>query len=188
MRIKSTQFLPGHFYHIYNHAAQNSLLFRDAEDYKVCLGLIEKYLNGSDFSMVAFCLMPNHYHIFIRQNGECPIYLIMNKVWFRYSKYFNKKYAGKGSIFAGKAQHKLVDKDEYLLRLSAYIHLNPVSAGLVNTPQDWEWSNYQEWTGLRDKYPCDRSICKSYYIDLNNYRELMEEIAHDKMMHKYLLD
>lgn len=188
MRIKSTQFLPGHFYHIYNHAAQNSLLFRDAEDYRICLGLMREHLDSPDFSMVAFCLMPNHYHILIRQNGECPIYLIMNKIWFRYSKYYNKKFAGRGSIFAGKAQHKLVDKDEYLMRLIAYIHLNPVAAGLVAAPQDWEWSNYQEWAGLRDKYLCDLSIGKSYYADLKNYQDLMEEITADKRMHKYLLD
>ena len=188
MRIKSVQFEPGKFYHIYNHAAQNSLLFREAGDYAECLGLMSEYFNTKDFSMVAFCLMPNHYHIFIRQNGECPIYLIMSKLWFRYSKYYNRKYSGKGSVFSGKAQHKLVDREEYLLRLSAYIHLNPVSAGLANKPQDWAWSNYQEWAGLRDEYPCDYCICKSYYNDLNNYRELMEEIAQDKNIHKYLLD
>jgi len=188
MRIKSTQFQPGSFFHIYNHAAQNSLLFRDDQDYRICLNLMKEYLGGPDISVVAFCLMPNHYHILIRQNGECPAYLLMNKIWFRYSKYFNKKYAGKGSIFAGKAQHKLVDKQEYLMRLSAYIHLNPVSAGMTEKPQDWEWSNFPEWIGLRDRSPCDHSICIGCYGDMKNYRELLEEIAADKKLRMYLLD
>ncbi len=188
MRVKATEFLPGNFYHIYNHAAQNLLLFRDGEDYSKCLSLMHKYLHSPDFSMVAFCLMPNHYHIFIRQNGECPIYLIMNKIWFSYSKYYNAKYGGKGSIFAGKTQHKLVDKDIYLLRLSAYIHQNPVSAGIVNTPEEWEWSNYHEWVGLRDSQLCDYSICREYYTDETHYKELMEEIAEAKQIKDYMLE
>ena len=188
MRIKATDFLQGHYYHIYNHASQNLLLYRDAEDYQNCLSLMNKYLNSPDFSMVAFCLMPNHYHLFIRQNGECPIYLIMNKIWFRYSKFYNGKYGGKGSIFAEKTQHKHVDKDIYLLRLSAYIHQNPVTAGLVATPEHWEWSNYREWIGLRDALLCDYDICRIYYKDESSYREMMVDMAAAKQIKDYMLD
>jgi len=188
MRIKSTEFQPGGFYHIYNHAAQGMLLFRDSDDYQKCLSLMQTHLSSPDYSMVTFCLMPNHYHFFLRQNGECPAYVIMNKIWFSYSKYYNLKYGGKGSIFAGKTQHKHVDKDIYLLRLSAYIHQNPVSAGLTVTPEQWEWSNYREWVGLRDSLLCDQSICRSYYSDESSYKELMDEIADNKQLKDYLLD
>ncbi len=188
MRVKAEEFISGCYYHIYNHAAQKLLLFRDAEDYQKCLSLMNIYLVSPGFSVVAFCLMPNHYHLLIRQNDECPIYQIMNKIWFRYAKYYNGKYGGKGSIFAGRTQHKHVDKDRYLFRLSAYIHQNPVSAGLVKSPEDWEWSNYQEWIGLRHTRLCDYSICRGYFKDETSYREIMEEITAGKHIEKYLLD
>jgi len=188
MRIKATYFQPGNYYHIYNHAAQKLLLFRDTEDYRKCLSIMNTYLKSPDFSMVAFCLMPNHYHFFIRQNGECPIYLIMGKIWFQYSRYYNKKYGGKGSIFAGKLQHKHVDKDEYLLSLSAYIHQNQVTAGLVDSPELWEWSNYREWIGLRATQVCDFSICRAYFKDEASYMKIMDAIADSKQIKSYVLD
>jgi len=150
--------------------------------------MIHEYLDSPDFSMVSFCLMPNHYHIFIRQNGECPIYLIMNKIWFKYAKYYNKKYEGKGSIFAGKSQHKPVESDNYLLALAAYIHLNPVNAGLVQSPGEWGWSNYREWAGLRKKYLCDLTIVETYFDCTEAYSLLVEEIAKDKRIARFMLD
>ncbi|MDD2229724.1 MAG: transposase [Candidatus Cloacimonetes bacterium] len=188
MRIKSTDFIPANYYHIYNRAAQSLLLFKNAEDYQKCLSLMNRYMDSPDFSMVAFCLMPNHYHFFMHQNGECPIYMIMNKIWFSYSKYYNRKYGGKGSIFAGKTQHKHVDKDAYLLRLPAYIHQNPVTAELVSSPEQWEWSNYLEWVGLRDAQLCDFEIIRSYYDDESSYSEMMDVIASEKQIKSYMLD
>ena len=110
MRIHAYQFHAGGIYHIYNHAAQNMLLFKDKDDYSLCLKMFKEYFSSSDFSVIAVCMMPNHYHLLLRQNGECPPYMILNKLWFRYAKYYNKKYGGKGSIFAQKAQHKLIEK------------------------------------------------------------------------------
>jgi REP element-mobilizing transposase RayT len=131
MRLKSDSFYPGSYYHLYNHAAQNTLLYRDDEDYEKCLSLVKLHLSSSDFSVVSFCLMPNHYHFLIRQNSECPVFYPMNRIWFSYSKYYNKRYQGMGSIFAGRLQHILIDKEIYLHRLIVYIHLNPVSVNEV---------------------------------------------------------
>jgi len=188
MRVNASDFLPGRYFHIYNHAAQGLQLFRDSADYRICLRIIHDYLDSPDFSMISFCLMPNHYHFFIRQNGECPIYLIMNKIWFRYSRYYNKKYEGHGSIFAGKSQHKTVESDNYLLSLTAYIHLNPMNAGLVHSPGEWEWSNYREWAGLRKKYLCDHAIVDAYFSRSEDYQRQVEAIAGDKHIAKYMLD
>ena len=66
-----------------------------------------------------------------------------------YTKAMNERYHRAGSLFQGAFQARLVDKDEYLLHLSRYIHLNPVQAGLVKQPQDWVYSSYQEYIGLR---------------------------------------
>ncbi len=188
MRVSANQFEPGYFYHIYNHAAQNLILFKDADDYRLCMSLIRMYLQSSDFMVASFSLMPNHYHFLIKQNSERPIYDAMNKIWFRYSKYYNKKYQGKGSIFAAKAQHKLVDKEAYLLFLIAYIHLNPVSAGLVSEAAEWEWSNYREWAGLRNSAPYEPSLLADTYYNIEAYTKTLENITAERHLQAYLLD
>ncbi len=66
-----------------------------------------------------------------------------------YTKAINKRYHRCGSIFQGRFQVILVDSDGYRLRLSRYIHLNPVKSGLVKCPEDWEFSSYADYAGFR---------------------------------------
>ena len=188
MRVAAKQFEQGSFFHIYNHAAQGMDLFRDEADYSLCMSMISLYLKSDDFTVASFCLMPNHYHFLIRQNADCPIYYIMNKIWFRYSKYLNKKYRGRGSVFAAKAQHKWVDQEAYLLFLIAYIHLNPVAAGLVSNPADWEWSNFREWAGTRDSAPFARALLQNTYYNIDEYSKTLEGIIAERQLQAYLLD
>jgi len=66
-----------------------------------------------------------------------------------YAKAINKRYNRVGPLFQGRFQAKRIAQDEYLLHLSRYIHLNPVMAGLSRAPEDWEFSSYRDYIGLR---------------------------------------
>ena len=81
-----------------------------------------------------------------------------------------------------------MESDNYLLSLTAYIHLNPMNAGLVHSPGEWEWSNYREWAGLRKKYLCDHAIVDAYFSRSEDYQRQVEAIAGDKHIAKYMLD
>jgi len=72
------------------------------------------------------------------------------KLSVSYTKAINKRYQRRGVLFQGPFQAVHVDRNEYLLHLSRYIHLNPVTAGLVERPENWEFSSYREYLGLRD--------------------------------------
>jgi hypothetical protein len=72
----------------------------------------------------------------------------MGQLGMSYSKSYNKVYKRAGHLFQGRYQLKMIDDDNYFVYLSRYIHLNPVTAGLVIKPQDWEYSSYREYIGL----------------------------------------
>ena len=73
----------------------------------------------------------------------------MQRFSISYTKAMNKRYDRVGSLFQGQFQAVLVDRNEYLLHLSRYLHLNSVEAGLVKRPEDWEFSSYRDYIGLR---------------------------------------
>ncbi len=176
MRLKSEEFVKGQYYHIYNHAVANDLLFYDEDDYLMCLRRLRRYYEKDAYSILAYCLMPNHYHFLLYQNTDIPFHNSLNKVWFSYSCYLNKKYDRKGTIFSGKQQHIGIKNEAYLRYLCAYIHLNPVKAKLVDTPEAWNWSNYREWIGLRDGILIDREHISCFFQNPSEYKECINSL------------
>ena len=92
----------------------------------------------------AYCLMPNHYHLFVQTEGA-NLDKFMQKFISRYVQLINIRHNRVGSLFQGRYQDRLVDVDSYALKLTQYIHLNPVIAGYVEKPQDYPWSSYANY-------------------------------------------
>ena len=146
---------PGEFFHVYNRGNAKENIFLDEEDFKFFLLRLKQNLIPSDdvsrhfkplppnsFDLVAYCLMPNHFHFLIKQNTDLPISKLMGKLCTSYGMYFNKKYRRVGHIFQDQFRQINIDSNNYLAWLSAYIHNNPVDAGLTKKPEDWGWSSY----------------------------------------------
>jgi putative transposase len=174
MRITNDHFQKGHFYHLWNHAAGEKLLFADEDDYLRCLSTFRRYYEPHSFAMVAYCLMPNHYHILIRQNSADPVYMLINRIWASYSRYYNKKYEKWGSIFSTKLQHKIMEDDTQLLQTCIYIHNNPREAGLVEDLSEWKWSNYLEWIDLRSGVLFCKDVRDSFFSRTEVYAAFMK--------------
>lgn len=100
--------------------------------------------------IIAYCLMPTHVHLTLKQLKPKGISIFMGKVLNSYTRYFNSKYHRKGPLWESKFQNVLVENDEQLLHLSRYLHLNPVTARLAEKPQDWFFSSYSEYLGKND--------------------------------------
>jgi hypothetical protein len=81
------------------------------------------------------------------QIADIPLSKIMQNLSFRYTRWVNFRQKRFGHLFQGRYKAILVDKDNYLLELIRYIHLNPVRAGLVSTPEDYQWSSHQVYMG-----------------------------------------
>ena len=96
--------------------------------------------------------MPNHYHLF----AETPfggLSRAMHLVNTTYTVYLNKKHSRCGHLFQGRFKSVLVEVETYAWELSRYIHLNPVRAGIVRRPEEYPWSSYREYLGMRRAYP-----------------------------------
>ena len=150
LRCKNEEFVSGSVFHLYNHAIDAYQLFYDDRDYDFFILSLNIQLEKIPCSVFAYCLMPNHFHLLIRQDSDKKLYKALNTAFISYAKYFNKKYDRKGPIFRSPLQHIKVNNKTYLIQLCKYIHLNPVYADLVNEPHEWFYSNYLEWINKRE--------------------------------------
>ena len=165
------------FYHVYNRGTEKRIIFLDEYDYNrftlllyLCnstdrVDLGDLFRQGLSLSEIfnedrtdtlvdigAWCLMPNHFHLLIREKTESGISTFMKKLLTSYSMYFNKKYHRTGSLFEGPFKAKHLDYDQYLKYQFTYIHLNPI--GIVDS-------------GWKEKRIEDKKKAKTF---LDNYK------------------
>jgi REP element-mobilizing transposase RayT len=193
MPRRTTDFAPGHTYHIYNRGAGKQKIFREPENYHYLLRSIRRYTKQLDLSPIAYCLMPNHYHLLLRQDGDESAGKLAWLTFNKYAKAFNKRYDRTGTLFEGRYQSIHVDRTDYLLHLCRYIHANPVKAGLVSRPEEWPFSNYLEWVGLRDGVLVDRRFVEETFPRSGDYRQFVADYLEDpatlpENVQPYLLD
>lgn len=160
----------GYHYHIYNRGVEKRSVFKHESDYHFFLSLLDSYLTPklpfnpktivrhtpywrsklqeNEVELLCYCLMPNHFHLLLKQNSSSGITKFMRRIANAYVKYFNKKYDRVGSLFQGKFKAVLIETEPYLLHLSRYIHLNPseLEVGPLDT---YPYSSYPEYLGSR---------------------------------------
>lgn len=129
------------FYHVYNRGINKQIIFHDDEDYRQLLGVIKRqqsakprinrhnnrsYANYLDeIDVVAFAIMPNHFHILLYQRSSDGIVRFMKALQTSYSKYYNKKYERVGPLFQGRYKAEKISEPSTAAIVSRYIHLNP---------------------------------------------------------------
>ena len=141
---------PGALYHVIARGNQGQTVFRESQDYRLYLKFLRKYKEHFDFFLYAYVLMPTHVHLLI-ETGDTNLSKVMHRLQFHYTRNFNLKYKTWGHLFQERYKAILCDKDTYFLELSAYIHLNPVGAGLVKSPANYPWSSYPSYLGREKK-------------------------------------
>ncbi len=174
-------------------SAEDRLLQKRREQQKYPNRYVRIELPANAFSIISYCLMPNHFHILIQQNSDVSISKLMLKVTTSFSKYFNKKYNNVGPVFQGCFKAINVDNEEYLLWLSAYIHQNPAVAGIVRNLNDYRYSSYLDYVGLNNTRICDTSLLLEMFENKkSDYEEFVktsfELIKEKKEMGDLFLD
>jgi len=198
------------FYHIYNRGVAKENIFNDIQDYKVFLKYLKQALTKSkiqkiDFSLrrrsfeavprlpknfieeidlIAYCLMPNHFHFLLRQKNQNSMESFMRSVITRYAQFFNKKYDRVGPVFQGRYKAILITQDNYLLHLTRYIHLNPAefTNDLIKT-----YSSYADYLGLRRTTWIKPDTILKFFdnktipeiIKINSYKDFIENYKKD---------
>lgn len=97
--------------------------------------------------IIAYCLMPTHFHLILKQLVDHGISIYLRNFQNSYSHYFNVKHKRRGPLWEGKFKNVLVDSDEQLNHLVRYLYLNPATARLVENPEEWSFSSYREYLG-----------------------------------------
>ncbi len=121
-----------------------------------------------------------------------PLSKFIGAVFNAYVQAVNLQQGRTGTLLEGRFKHRCVGKWEYLLNLCRYIHLNPVKAKLVAKPEDWAYSNYREWIGLRGDSLVDRSFVKDHFSTADGYKNFVNDIEDEKRSYqkigKYMFD
>jgi putative transposase len=199
------------YYHVYNRGVEKRKIFLDKSDKERFVQLL--FLSNStkafefrkikDFSFEktereepyvaigAYCLMPNHFHLLVREIVPGGISIFMGKLLTAYSKYFNQKYKRKGCLFESTFQAQYVDNDNYLKYLFAYIHLNPIKLiesdwkekGIKNKKaaleylSEYQYSSYLEYTGIdrEESNILSRKIFPEYFEQMQDFSEFIND-------------
>ncbi|MFH1048281.1 MAG: transposase [Patescibacteria group bacterium] len=212
--MRKQKLVSNSIHHIFNRGVEKRTIFLDESDYLRFINDLVifndtksvfnikyriKEIETSDtrkplVDILAFCLMPNHYHLLLRQEEEGGISKFMNKIGAGYANYFNLKYERVGSLFQGTFKAVLINKESQFLYIPYYIHLNPLD--LINT--DWrengvskpkpaiefldsyKWSSHKDYAGksnfvgILNMHPLNE-----FFVSPENYRKEFKNFMKD---------
>lgn len=209
MAKRTIFFTNNEYYHIFNRGVARMPVFNISRDYVRFLETVQFYEYSSQnlryshrnqkkiskliseikvVEIISYCLMPNHFHLLLRQIEDNGINQFMRKLTNSFVKYFNIKNDRVGPLFQGNFKAVRIETIEQLIHVSRYIHLNPVVSNLVIKPEDYKWSSYKEFLGLSSSDLCSKGIIfeqfgkkltyQKFVEDHINYAKKLEEIKH----------
>jgi len=202
-------------YHVYNKSIAGFKIFNNEQEYKRMIALFGYYqskkpvLSFSDFvrssenkarelrkqaqknatekliEIVAYCIMPTHPHLILSADDKNSISVFMNRLLNSYTRYFNIRHKRKGPLWEARSKKVLIKTDEQLIHDTRYVHLNPVTAYLVEKAEGWPYSSYREYLGQAGK---DERLCSfKDILDITpvQYKQFVEEaIPHQRELAK----
>jgi len=194
-------------YHLYNRGVAKQKIFKDVKDYKMFLFYLKFYLSPisppaglqgptlkvspsrrlnnyfDKIRLIAYCLMPNHFHLLLHQTDKLLIRDFMRSVGTKYSLYFNRRYKRRGPLFEGNYKAVLIDSDDQLVYLSKYIHQNPLAFLPSRLDlEGYKYSSYLNYLGLIKQSWVKPKDVLSIFKEKNkllSYKDFVERIDED---------
>jgi putative transposase len=143
---------PGAVYHVTSRGNENKAVFKDDQDRENFLNTLQHVNKRYNWLYHAYCLMTNHYHLLI-ETPDANLSLGMRQLNGVYTQLFNKRHKRTGHLFQGRFKGILIQKDSHLLEVCRYVVLNPIRAGMVESPEQWKWSSYRATAGKEKTHP-----------------------------------
>jgi len=192
--------VPESYYHIYARGASKQQIFADKSDYVYFINLFERYLSRKivisktgaaypsyteNIDLICYCLMTNHFHLFIYQEKEGSMTKLMRSIMTSYSRYFNLKYKRSGALFESRYKASRIDQQSYLEHISRYIHMNP------RYWKTYSYSSISYFTKTKSIAPewlkpgrvlsmfKDTEEYFAFMDDYVSHKEMLEEIKYD---------
>ena len=196
MPLRKVILANGETYHIFNRGLRQSSIFSDIE-FSLFLMATRYYLQSNPLTkfsryrkkpdeykidlskklvkVIAYCLMPDHFHFILTQLKENGISNFIHRLTTSYSHYYNLKHEQRGPVFESRFKAVRVENQDQLIHLSRYIHLNPATGFLVEDPIEYEYSSYKIYLGEHD----------SDFVDPS---DVMVDFSSQKQYRKFVLD
>ncbi len=127
-------------YHVINRGVEKRSIFLDDSDRLRFLSLVDSQKAAFDFDVVAYCLMPNHYHLLLEMKAE-NLSFALKRLDQDYTQYFNRKYNRVGSLWQGRFKSWFVHDEKYLNVLIKYIERNPIKKGITSRIGEYRWAS-----------------------------------------------
>lgn len=215
------QYESGGYYHLYNRGVEKRIIYVDELDYKTFISFLKLYLTpqnlqGStlkdelgktispsrainnfvnDIELHAYCLMPNHFHLLVKQNSERGIASFMQSIITKYVRYFNKRYKRVGGLFQDKYKCVMIKSEEQFTYLSKYIHRNPLIDPPTRTDleglREYKYASYGNYLGLFNQSWVKTDDILSYFSKSNprnTYQSFVEENGDISLIYKEMID
>jgi len=149
-------FIPGATYHVYCRVARGEFVFNDQFE---AVEFVETLCNVRDldgWTILAWCLMGNHFHLVLKTR-DVDLWRSMARLQGTVSRHYNRRHGYLGRLWQSRYRARVIDSDSYFRQVIAYVHLNPVAAGVVDDPARYPFSGHRELLGLCRPYVVDRS-------------------------------
>lgn len=199
----------GGYYHLYNRGVEKRLIFMDEMDYSVFLSCLSIYLSPADdlqgsslqervspskvpknyfgdIKLLAYCLMPNHFHLMVKQESDHGIDHFMRSISTKYVRYFNSKYNRIGPLFQGIYKAVRVQNEYQFVYLTKYIHRNPITSTCKDDPcrlEEYRYSSYGNYLKKFKQSWLDTDEILGLFGSVNkrtcyrNYKDFVEETS-----------
>jgi putative transposase len=207
-------FVNGETYHVFNRSIDSQDIFNSKFEYSRAVQTIDYYRfaklpvkfshyfsldcdtqvkiyqsiihdNPRRVSILAYCLMPTHYHFLLRQESDQGVSRFISDFSNSYSKYFNTKSERLGHLFQGPFKGVHINSQNELLHVSRYIHLNPVVSCLISQNHlfQYPWSSLPEYLNFCSSHICDTSEVLSSFTSPKDYLDfLLSQVEHGKIL------
>ena len=208
--MRKDKLVVNEIYHIYNKSIADFIIYNREEEFLRMLSTIgyyrreepkisfsrflrdvdpekdhsESYYNPRNkrklVEIIAYCLMPTHFHLILKQFTDNGISIFMSNLQNSYARYFNLKHKRKGPLWEGRFKSVLIKTDTQLIHLTRYIHLNPATSRLVNDPEKWLMSSYNEYLAKTDE---NKNIC-NYHGVLDIEPVIYKKFVEDRLSYQ----
>lgn len=195
MPLRKIPFIKDNFYHVFSRGNRKETIFFDEKDYRRFLNKTQDYKERYRIDIVAFCLLPNHFHLIVKQLSQILVSKFLGTLLNSYARYLSIKYKLPiGHVFQGRFGATLIDSNKSLLQVSRYIHLNPirknllefdytykksrllVNRQLVLKTRNYPWSSYQSYLKQKETEHIDVNTGYIFGLEKNHasYRKFVE--------------
>lgn len=192
--MRKTPIITDEIYHVFNRGVNKNKIFFSEDDYKrFYLTALHYKFKETKFSyfndpgslelkkessqpkieVLAYCLMPNHFHFLLKQLVDGGITWYLQHLTNSFSHYINTKYERVGPLFQGRFKNILIESDEQLLHVSRYIHLNPYVSSLVKKMNNYRFSSYLSYIKPHNDLLSDYKLVLDYFQSRKHYKQFV---------------